>query len=318
MSKGDSVGEAMNGLSYSRQPEDEPAPGEATSASSGAVARLRRIAAEPLLHFVVAGLLLFLAGRVYQVHTDTHRIVVTPERVGQVAGQYAMQFGAQPDAATLEALVRADIKDEILFREGRALELDEGDEIVRRRVIQKMQFLMDDTRAPAEPTAIQLKAFYERHSGRYQSHPKATFSHIYFAPDPGGDAVTAARAQALLAAIPNGVTRAPDRGDPFPDLYDFSAADAAQVERLFGRTAFAEAVFQAPVGRWSGPYRSGYGWHLLYVNARQAPGPVPLEAVKDAVRADYLRDAQERANREAFDKLARRFTVIRADREARP
>lgn len=294
-----------------------PAPGRPPG-QTGVAERLRRLAAEPLLHFLAAGLLLFFVGRIYQVHTDTHRIVVTPERVRQVAGQYAMQFGLRPDAATLEALIASDVKDEILFREGRGLKLDEGDEIVRRRVIQKMQFLMDDTSAPAEPTPAKIQAFYDRHPGRYRWPAKATFSHIYFATNARGDAGAASRAQALLATMPKGVGRAPDLGDPFPDLYDFSAADSAQVARLFGRTAFARAVFQAPVGRWSGPYRSGYGWHLLYVNAREAPARIPLEAVKDTVRVDYLRDAQERANRDAFEKLARRFTVVRADRGARP
>jgi hypothetical protein len=302
----------MNALARSRRPEaDEPE-------AAPPVARrgwFRRLAAEPLVHFVVAGLLLFIAGRIYETRADVYRIVVTPRHVAQLAHDYALQFGAPPDAATLEALVKADLKDEILYRQGEAMKLGEGDEIVRRRVVQKMQFLMQDTNAPADPTPAQLQAFYDTHADRYLSPARTTFSHIYFAAE-GGDQLARARAQALLSAMPNSVTRAPDRGDPFPDLYDFSAAEPEQVQRLFGHTPFAEAVFKAPVGRWSGPYKSGYGWHLLYVDAREAPARAPLSAVKDAVRVDYLQDAQDRANRTAFDKLARRFTIVRADRKA--
>ena len=75
-----------------------------------AVARKRvpaQLAAEPLVHFVVAGLLLFIAGRIYQTRTDVYRIVVTPRHVAQLAHNYALQFGAQPAGPTLEALARS-------------------------------------------------------------------------------------------------------------------------------------------------------------------------------------------------------------------
>lgn len=308
----------MNSLSSLRRPDAHQAPAApARDAGRAGWARLRKLATEPLVHFVVAGLLLFIAGRIYETQTDVYRIVVTPRHVAQLAHDYALQFGAQPDPPTLEALVQADLRDEVLYRQGQAMKLADGDEIVRRRVVQKMQFLMQDVNAPADPTPAQLQAFYDAHAGRYLAPPRATFSHIYFAAE-GGDEVARARAQALLGALRNDVTRAPDRGDPFPDLYDFSAADPQQVQRLFGHTPFAEAVFKAPVGQWSGPYRSGYGWHLLYVDAREPPARAPLAAVKDAVRVDELQDAQDRANRAAFDKLARRFTIVRADKRPAP
>jgi len=121
-----------------------------------------------------------------------------------------------------------------------------------------------------------------------------------------------------LTTLSNNTTRAPDRGDPFPDLYDFSAYDPHQVERLFGHTPFATAVFSVPPGRWSGPFRSGYGWHLIYVEARQNTALPPLSAVRATVRMDYLQDAQDRANKAAFAELAQRFTIVRDDGKALP
>jgi peptidyl-prolyl cis-trans isomerase C len=273
---------------------------------------------EPLFHFVILGLLLFLAGRAYQTRTDVYRIEVTPAHVAQLARSYALQFGTPPDAATLEQLIQDDLRDEMLFRQGRALKLDQDDEIVRRRVVQKEQFLIQNLHAPAEPTETDLAAWYAAHVDRYAAPSRAGFSHIYFAVGPGGDAAARARAQGALARIPAGVTRGPERGDPFPDLYDFSAFEPEQVERLFGRTEFAQAVFTAPTGRWSGPFRSAYGWHLLYVAARDAPTRPPLAAVRERVRSDYLQGAQDRANAAAFEQIARRFTVVRADRKAAP
>ena len=243
---------------------------------------------------------------------------MTPAHVAQLSHSYALQFGSPPDPATLEQLVRDDVRDEILFRQGRALGLAEGDEIVRRRVVQKEQFLIQNLHAPAEPSAAELQAFYAAHADRYAAPPHASFSHVYFEVGPDGDARAQARARSALAKLPPGVARAPERGDAFPDLYDFSEFEPGQTERLFGHTEFTRAVFTAPIGRWTGPFRSAYGWHLLYVASRAASTRPPLSEVRDRARNDMLEAAQDKANAAAFDKIAKRFTVLRTDRKAAP
>jgi parvulin-like peptidyl-prolyl isomerase len=279
--------------------------------ASGRLAR--RALSEPLTHFLIAGFVIFAAGAIYQRQTSEYRIVVTPQHVAQIASNYALQFGKQPDPKTLEELVQRDVDDEILFRDGMAMKLDQDDEIVRHRVMEKTQFLIQDLNPPAEPTEAQLQAYYQAHASAYVSAPQATFTHIYFSADNGGDAAAQARALAVLHALPAGVARAPDKGDAFPDLYDFSSYEPEQVERLFGHTPFAQAVFTAPVGHWRGPFRSGYGWHLIYVASRQTPALPPLASVQGRVRGDYLQDASDATNKAAFAALARRFTVVRAD-----
>jgi hypothetical protein len=283
---------------------------------------LRRLVREPLVHFVVLGAILALAAHAYQVRHDLYRIEVTPARVADLSRKYALQFGTPPDPATLGQLVRDDIHDEILFRQGQALKLDQDDEIVRRRVVQKEQFLLQNLTPPPEPTDAQLQAFYDAHPARYVAASRATFSHIYFAlPQDGradGDAATEARARAALSRIPKGATRAPDLGDPFPDIYDFSAFEPEQAQRLFGKTPLADAIYTAPVGRWSGPYKSAYGWHLLYVSARGAAARQPLADIRDRVRSDDLQAAQDQANDAAFRRIARRFTVVRTDGKTAP
>ena len=271
------------------------------------------VAREPLAHFVVAGLALFLAASLYQRQTDQYRIVVTPAHVAELANAYALQFGDKPDAPTLDALIKRDVHDEVLYREGKALKLDQGDQIVRRRVVQKMQFLMQDLNAPAEPTDAQLQAYYDAHAVHYALPARATFSHIYFSADNGGDNAARARAAAVLKRLPDKTTRAPDLGDAFPDLYDFAAYEPEQISRLFGHTPFSDAVQTSPIGHWVGPFKSGYGWHLLYIDSREAGARPPLAQVRDAVRTDYLQDAQDGANQAAFDKLAKRYHVVRED-----
>ena len=86
--------------------------------------------------------------------------------------------------------------------------------------------------------------------------------------------------------------RAPERGDPFPDLYDYANYDADQLTRLFGPTPIASALLNDPSGRWLGPVQSAYGWHLIRVETRTTPEAPVFAKVRDRVRTDYLLDTQ--------------------------
>lgn len=271
--------------------------------------RLRAWLSEPLLHFVAAGLVLFVASKLHGGDDVAHRIVITPQREAQLANRYAMQFGASPNPQTLAQLVEQEIEEEILFRRGVALGLDRDDEIVRRRVVQKMQFLLHDVQAPPEPLEAELAAYFDRHTERYMTPPRVTFSHVFISTDKGDD-VARARARHALERLSQG-HEASGLGDSFPDLLHFAAYDPEQVYRLFGRSEFAAAAFSVAPGDWRGPYRSGYGWHLIRVEARQESRQPTFVDVRERVRTDYLLDEQERRNISAFNELASEYEVVR-------
>ena len=263
-----------------------------------------RLTREPLVHFLLVGAILFAAGETHHRSVDSHRIVITPAHIAQIENRYAAQFGRRPDARILNRLIEDDVHDEILFRHGLALKLDQEDEIGRRRIVQKTRFLLEDLHPPADPTDAQLDDYYRSHAQRYALPARATFTHVFFlsAPDEY-------RARVDLVALADGSRRASEVGDPFPDLYDFSSYEPAQVYRLFGHTEFAESVFSVPEKHWLGPFRSTYGWHFLYVHVREPGQQLEFSAVRDRVRADYIADARERSNRAAFADIARQFTV---------
>ena len=279
--------------------------------------RIVRILREPFVQFLLAGLVLFVAADAYRRTNDIYRIQITPERVAALELSYQQQFGAPPTPAAREALIGRYIDEEVLFREGLAMGLDRGDEIVRRRVVQKMQFLQQDLQPPSEPSEQELRSWYNSHVSQYATPARVSFTHIFFSPDKGGDAGAEARAKAVLANLKGGVTRAPERGDNFPDLYDYTGFGPSEAARLFGVTPLAQALFTAPTGQWAGPYQSGYGWHLLFISGRRPSQTPPFEAVRDQVRTDQLGAEQANDNRRAFETLKARFVVVRQDRNAR-
>ena len=266
---------------------------------------------EPLFHFLLLGLALYAATAFFDATARNERIVVTDARVAKLAADYQRQFGAPPSAQTLEELISQYIEDEIFYRSGRTLGLHHDDEIIRRRVVQKMRFLQLDLNAPAEPTQEELAAFFRTNIQTYAIPERVTFSHIYFSPDIDGIDAAKERALTALKGLDAGAIRAPERGDNFPFAFDYAGIDPTQARRMFGEGELAESVFSVPTGRWAGPFQSGYGWHLTRVSMRLPQQEPPLKEVYDRVREDFLASGRELANRQIIEKLKRRFIIIR-------
>jgi hypothetical protein len=278
----------------------------------------RRILREPLAHFFAAGALLFAVSEHHRAQTDTYRVVVTPERARELAAAYRAEFGADPGPRTQAHLVDHWVDEEVLYREGLARKLDQDDEIVRRRIVQKMQFLDQDLAPPAEPTPKDLSAWFQAHRSQYVAPATVSFSHIYFSDVAGGADAARARARRVLASLSPTAARAPERGDPFPDLYDYSAFGPEQAKRLFGDGELSRELFEAPAGRWLGPFRSGYGWHLVRIQSIQPARPLSFDEARERVRADLIASRQDAANARGFAALKARFTIVRADQGGRP
>ena len=99
------------------------------------MAALRRLVREPLLHFLLIGLALFLwYGRVAPAGTDASRIVVPQAQVDVLARQFEATWSRPPTPAELRGLVDTCVTDEMLFREGRELGLGEDDAVIKRRI----------------------------------------------------------------------------------------------------------------------------------------------------------------------------------------
>jgi hypothetical protein len=274
-----------------------------------------RLLREPLLHFMIAGAVILFAVQGWRATHDERRIVVGGAEVAELAGKYRLQYGRDPTPAQAERLVEDYIDEEVLYREGRALGLDRDDEIVRRRVAQKVQFLKQDLAIPAEPDEAALRKYFAAHAERYVQPPRASMRHLYFSPDRAGWPAAKARAQAALARLQAGAAPEAVGADAFPDQGRYAAISKAEATRVFGVSDIAASIETAPVGRWSGPVASGYGWHLVRVEARYPGAPADFASVRDTVRGDFLHDAQSAANARAMAQMRARYTVVRRDGE---
>lgn len=290
----------------------------APSRWTGLKRRLRAAMREPLLHFLVLGAVIFAAAQYEGAATHRNEVVIDPARVAQITRTYRQLYGFDPSPVTLRSLISSYIDEEIFYREGVALGLDKDDEVVRRRVVQKMQFVADNLRTPADPPEADQRAFYRTHQAQFSTPATVSFSHIFFSTARDGDAAALARARTVLAKLNRRETRAPQLGDPFFELYDYSGLQPDQAARLFGNTPIVPALFRASVGRWSGPYRSGYGWHLIYASSANKARTASFADAREAVRTAYLQSLQARANAVSRNSLRAKYHVIREDQGEYP
>lgn len=275
-----------------------------------------RLLREPLLQFLLLGLLLFTGYHVLNRNSGQReppggRIELTADDLRQIRIAWLAQGRPALTPEQMRNLVDARVREEILYREALALGLDKGDTIVKRRMAQKMEFLFEDVAALREPTADELKAWYEKNSQRLTLPARATFRHLYFSPDRRGPRAREDAAQGLaqVAGKPADSPEATALADRFmfQDYYADRSFD--DVAKTFG-PPFAQALFRITPGAWAGPIESGYGWHLVWVESL-TPARVPsFDEVEADVRSGWIEDQRAEIRQRAFDAMRARYQVI--------
>jgi hypothetical protein len=270
---------------------------------------------EPLLHFLVIGLALFVVGDLVSRHgggiEPSRRIALTMDEVAQLVQLFQSQWGREPTQEEFGRLVESKVQQEVLYREALAMGLDKDDEIVKRRMAQKMQFLAEDVAAAREPTTDELRGWFEQHGATFALPPRLSFRHLYFSPDKRGARARDDAVMALekLAGQPEDSPSATSLADPFmfQDYYRDRAPDYLGKE--FG-PPFAVAVAKLTPGSWQGPIESGFGWHLVFVDT-VIPGRVPaFEEIESDVKTAWLGEQKAAAWRKAYDAMRAKYTVL--------
>jgi len=257
---------------------------------------------------MIIGLIIW--GIAHEVNVDDrrYRIDVDAAQVSRLADGYAHQFGTKPTRKQLASLVDRYVQDEIAFREGSAMGLARDDEIVRRRIVQKYEFLTTDLAQPLPPSDADLAKWFAAHASAYRSPTRTSFVHIFFASDRVGDEAARRRAEQLLPTLGNNATD-PVGGDPFPGPAEANNLTPAEMERIFGHSPLAAALPTMATGRWNGPYRSGYGWHVVFVTDHLASATRSLTEIRDQVVSDYLAEKSKRLNDASVARVRQRYDV---------
>ncbi len=271
---------------------------------------------EPLVHFCVAGALLFAAYGWFNVQEGdqlpyTQKIEISEDDIRRIAAAWLAQGRLPLTPDQLRNLVDQKISEEVLYREGLALGLDSNDEIIKRRIAQKMDFLAADIAALQEPDREELAQWFSRHSDRFVRPPRASFRHLYFSPDIRGDAARA-DAEAVREALADTAADTVDVAgvsDPFMLRGYYKDSTPNQLLKEFGPD-FAAGLYDLEPGRWSGPIQSGYGWHVIWIDKKEAARIPAYEEVEADVRSAWIDARYQEVKRSALDEMRARYMVV--------
>jgi peptidyl-prolyl cis-trans isomerase C len=276
---------------------------------------VRRLASEPLIHFLVLGAILFgvyaYMERKQGGYGQSKQIELTIGDISQLVLVFRSQWRRDPTPEELRQLVDDKVREEVLYREALALGLDKDDMIVKRRMAQKMQFLAEDVAAAREPTGGELGTWYEANRDQFAFPPCVSFRHLYFSPDRRG-----AGARDEAAAVLTKLAGEPESSNLAATLADASMFQGYYRDRTpeflgkeFGPN-FALTVVKLPPGSWQGPVESGFGWHLVFVDML-IPGRVPpFEEVETDVKKAWLADQKVQAWQKAYQDLRAKYVVL--------
>jgi hypothetical protein len=182
-------------------------------------------------------------------------------------------------------------REDALYREALALGMDRTDTVVRRKLVQRARREIEGA-ANGEPSEADLRAWYAAHPERAAGPPQMRFRQLFF--DPARRGADRARDDAAAVVRAAQVREPPEAADPSLVPAEPPLASEPAIARLLGDD-FAAALLTAPVGEWSGPWRSTLGWHAVLVHERRAGSALPFESMRTAARDAVLEERRAAA-----------------------
>lgn len=257
---------------------------------------------EPLVHFLLAGLVVFLfsAWRGEEIDPASRTIIIDEEQVSRLVASWQQTWQRPPTQAEIDSLIRDHIKSEVYYREAKRLGLDEEDTVIRRRLRAKMEFLASAQVENAPADAATLQKWLDRNPARYAANAVYSFDQIYL----GQGAQTGGAIKAALVAGSD--WRRLGAAISLPRSLENASQSA--VARDFGE-GFAAAIGAAKAGQWTGPVKSGFGQHLVRIRAVKQPAKPKLADVRQAVENDWRASTIKAREAAAYQALLDGYTI---------
>lgn len=272
--------------------------------------RLRGLLREPLFHFLIGGLLIFVyfAWRGVAADPASRTITIDELQVERLAAQFSQTYQRPPTADEIDGLIRDFIEEEVYYREALRLGLDVDDPVIRRRLRTKMKFLASSAVEAVQPSDAELQKLLDANPARYAADTAYSFDQVYIAVR--DREVDEKRATTVLDRLRKG-ERWQGAGDPLSVPSSMSAAGQTEVGREFG-SEFVEnltALAKQPLNVWRGPVASGFGLHLVRLRVVDVPSKPRLADVRQEVENDWRSRTVEERQAQAYQALLDEYSI---------
>jgi len=284
------------------------------------VVRLKALAREPLVHFLLIGAAIY---GLYGIssggvdYADERTITVSAGDLQALSDRWSQLWNRPPSQEELAGVVDDHVRSQILYREALAMGLDVGDVVIERRLAQKVERLTKVLITPPEPSLDELRAWHAERPDHFKRPDRYSFAQIYFSPDERGNAAADDARNALDTIRARGAAREDLRGygDRFMLQRAYRNVSQPEISELFG-SGFARTVIELEPGSWSGPIESGHGVHLVRLDEAVRSPPPTFDAVRARIREAWTAEAIEDLSERYIRELMARYEIIVEGREA--
>lgn len=260
----------------------------------------------PLLLFAILGGLLFTADALRRgADEDPKQLFVDDAVRAALAESFELRERRPPTDDELAGEVHAWVREEVLVREAIRTGLHHADPVVRRRLVQAMEYLLEDSSID-DPDDETLRAWFDERADGFERPGATGFLHVFTA---GSDEAARDRSAELRVALDAGAPAA-GLGDPFPDGPRIGPATRAQLDAVFG-DRFVTSLDACEPRIWCGPIASELGWHVVRIDERRQTMRPAFEDVRHEVRDAWIIEETRRRRDAAIQQLVSDYEVQR-------
>ena len=259
-------------------------------------AAVRALGREPLLHFALLGALIFgIDAALRPPAKDDKVITVTKAMRQSFIDGFDEDKARVPADSELEKMIDSWVASEILYREGKALGVDRGDDMIRDRVAFKLQLLIFDQVRVAQPTEEQLRAWF---AGNHEQFDE---------PEEVGFYLTPATDEATARHQLEDVTAQREAEELRNQTRAILGRPVASLSASFGE-GFRDALLAMPQGQWN-VVRSKEGWHVIRLDSRRPGALAKFEDVQEAAAKIWYTEETRKRAWEAVNRLKANYKV---------
>lgn len=260
------------------------------------------------MHFFLLGLILFIVyAQVAPAKENSQRIVISHALQVELIRQFETIWQRPPSQQEQIGLIDNYLQDEILYREGLALGLDKNDIIIKRRLRQKLEVIIEEQDSSNISSDQQLMTFMQDNAALFLQPAQISFEQIIFNPDDFkaqlSEVLGAAKIALKQGAEPG------ELGSKTTLTKKFELQSTDYIKRDFGEE-FLQATQNQNIGEWQGPVKSPYGIHLLRVNQRIDSYLPALQQVRQQVVREWESQRRQQSSIDNFARMKQNYEVI--------
>lgn len=263
-----------------------------------------------LLGFVVFGLHSFLNKERKDQFDDPFTIEVTSADIEWLRSSWEGRMQRKPTPHEFGGLIDNFVREEILAREAYAMGLDEQDQVIKRRLVQKLTFVFEDLAESVEPSDDELQQYAHTNKEKYLIPSTISFTHVFLDPDKRDDISN--EADDMLVRLQTGditIEEAVSSGDVIMLDSSYDRMTPERVAGVFG-PAFAEDLFAVEGLGWQTPIASSFGLHVVRIDNRTESEMPDFESVRERVRYDFMYDQKKLVIDKLYESAKTRYTVL--------